>query len=264
MDAPPTDAAGRLFWEQTWAGHQPQSYPGPTVFDFHELYQRFLPRSEALTCIEIGAMPGNHLVYFRKEYQYRVTALDYCSDLSPLINTFAVNGIDEYSLINVDLFSIADEERYDVVFSSGFVEHFDDYERVMAAHVKMLKEHGHLLVTVPNTRYIHAALMRLFCPRILATHRTYLMDPNVLRQVTEGLGCDVLFCGYLRTFRPFYPLPSWMGLLARAIGRCLRVLRLDRVSNEFASPYLYLVARKRGGGAHLPRSGAVNASYVTP
>ena len=239
-----TDTAGKGYWERAWASYQPQAYPGP-IFDFHDLYRKYLPRDTAMTCVEIGAMPGNHLVYFHKEFGYRITGIDYCSDLTPIVATMEINEVADYSLINADVFSLADGRRYDVVFSSGFAEHFEDYRRIIALHVDMAKEGGFLLVTVPNTTHLHAFLMRRFCPKVLAIHRTYLMDRKVLRSIAENLGCEVLHCNYLRTFRPFYPQPPSLRLVTRIIGKFLRLARLDRIPNAFASPYLYLVARKR-------------------
>lgn len=95
---PSSDNAGKSYWESAWANYQPQIYPGP-IFDFHELYRKYLPRNDRLSCVEIGAMPGNHLVYFHKEFGYRATGIDYCSDLTPIVNTMRLNGIDDYSLI---------------------------------------------------------------------------------------------------------------------------------------------------------------------
>jgi len=240
-----SDTAGKPYWESAWANHQPEIYPGP-IYDFHDLYRRYLPRDDRMTCVEIGAMPGNHLVYFHKEYAYRVTGIDYCSDVSPVAKTMALNGISDYSLVNADIFTLSDGTRYDVVFSTGFVEHFEDYRGVIALHAGMVKDGGYLLVTVPNTKYLHKLLMRTFCPAMLAIHRTYLMDRHVLRAIAESMGFETLHCDYLRTFRPFYPLPYPAAFVTRVVNKLLRLANLDRIPNRFASPYLYLVAKKRG------------------
>jgi cyclopropane fatty-acyl-phospholipid synthase-like methyltransferase len=197
-----------------------------------------------LTCVEIGAMPGNHLVYFSKEFGYRVTGIDYCSDLTPIVKTMELNGIENYSLINADVFSLREGRLFDVVFSSGFVEHFEDYRGVVALHADMVKAGGYLLITVPNTKYLHKCLMRMFCPDIYRIHRDYLMDRQVLCPIVEKLGFEVLHCNYLRTFRPFYPLPNAISFGMRVVNKLLRLTRLDRIPNAFASPYLYLIAVK--------------------
>jgi SAM-dependent methyltransferase len=239
----PRDAAGATYWDGVWGGYQPQPYPGP-VFEFHELYRRYLPCDERLVLVEIGAMPGNHMVYFHKEFGYRVVGIDYCSDVSPIAATMELNGIRDYALIKADVFELPRHEQYDVVFSSGFVEHFDNPMRVLAAHAEMVKPGGWLLIVVPNVRYLHKLLMKTFCPRLYSVHRDFLMKKDVLRDGVAKLGLDVAFCDYLRTFRPFYPLPASLGVVSRIAAKTLGMLRLDKFPNAFASPYLYLVAKR--------------------
>jgi SAM-dependent methyltransferase len=241
----PRDAAGAAYWDGVWGGYQPQRYPGP-LFEFHELYRRYLPCDERLALVEIGAMPGNHMVYFHKEFGYRVTGIDYCTDVSPIAATMEINGVRNYAVINADLFGLPGKAQYDVVFSSGFVEHFDNPARVLAVHAEMVAPGGWLLIVVPNVRYLHKLLMKTFCPHLYDVHRDHLMRKDVLRGCVERLGLEVAFCDYLRTFRTFYALPAPVGMACRIAGRILRTLRLDRVPNAFASPYLYLVARKPG------------------
>jgi hypothetical protein len=57
-------------------------------------------------------------------------------------------------------------------------------------------------------------------------------------------GFDVVFCNYLRTFRPFYPLPGFFSLCARIVTKSLSLAKLDKIANGWSSPYLYLVAIK--------------------
>lgn len=240
---PYIDTAGKAFWDDTWANYRPQVYPGP-IFEFHKLYSTYLPHDNQMTFVEIGAMPGNHMVYFNKEFGYRVTGIDYCSDVAAITATMHINGIHEYALINADVFSLKDAAQYDVVFSSGFVEHFEDYETVLALHSRMVKLGGYLLITVPNTKYLHKVLMKIFCPEIYQVHRDYLMSRSVLRAGVEKLGFEVMYCDYLKTFRPFYPLPGPIRFGARIVNKLLRLLRLDNIPNALASPYLYLIAKK--------------------
>src|SRR5271165_5446322 len=86
------DVAGREFWESVWSTVKPALYPGP-VFQFAPLAAQYLPKIKGLRAIELGAMPGNNLVYFSKEFGYHVCALDYVSDMDLVKETFATNGV---------------------------------------------------------------------------------------------------------------------------------------------------------------------------
>jgi SAM-dependent methyltransferase len=238
------DAAGREFWESVWSTVMPELYPGP-IFQFAPLAEKYLPKTKGLRLIELGAIPGNHLVYFNKEFGYHVCALDYVDKLDVLKDTFAINGVRDFAIVNSDLFNFRPDEKFDVVFSSGLIEHFDDWRAVWAKHNDLLKPGGFLFIGLPNTRFLHWALMKLFCPSILAVHRTYLMSPKVLTGLSAQAGLDVLFCDYIATYRQFYPVPELMRFVSRVVIKLLNLARLGDVPNRFASPFIFLVARKK-------------------
>ncbi len=241
---PGGDAAGKEFWESSWKGLKPELYKGP-VFQFAHLAKRFLPADRSKKLIELGAMPGNHLVYFQKEFGYHVTGLDYVSEINLLRETFEINQMQEYEIINADLFSVNYTNEYDIVFSSGLVEHFDDATAIMDKHYEILRPGGLLFIGLPNTRYVHWFLMRLFCKDILNVHRTHLMSLQVLQNYARKKRMEVLFCDYVTTFRVFYPVPAWFTWCCRAFGKVLVVLRMREISNKFGSPFIFLIAKKR-------------------
>jgi SAM-dependent methyltransferase len=240
----PSDAAGRSYWDRVWQGRQPERYAGP-LYEFHDLYRRYLPHTPGLSLLEIGAVPGNHLVYFAKEFGYRVSGIDYSAEFPLIEASLALNGVRAEALFNEDVFRFEAPEKYGIVFSSGFVEHFDPPGPVIELHARLVANGGFLVLTVPNTRFLHKWLMSLSCPEVLAVHNPVLMDRKVLSEMVERCGMEVLFCDYLRTFRPFYKVDRWLELPCRAVGKALRIAHLDRLPNRFASPYLHLIARKR-------------------
>jgi SAM-dependent methyltransferase len=247
MTGPETggDVAGREYWESTWSTAKPVLYPGP-VFQFAPLAEKHLPKAKGLRVIELGAMPGNHLVYFNKEFGYRVCALDYVADMSIVEQTFAINGVSDFEIVNCNIFEFSSAEKFDVVFSVGLVEHFEDWRAIWNRHTELLKPGGYLFIGLPNTRFLHWILMKLFCPSMLAVHRTYLMSRKVLGRLSAESGLDVLFCNYIATYRPFYPVPAPVGFLNRVIIKLLNLSGLGEVPNKFASPFIFLVARNTG------------------
>jgi SAM-dependent methyltransferase len=238
------DVAGQQFWESTWSTVKPVLYPG-SVFQFAPIAEKYLPKTKGLRLIELGAMPGNHLVYFNKVLGYRVCALDYVSDMGVLEKTFAINGMDDFEIINCNLFEFFPDEKFDIVFSSGLIEHFEDWRAIWTKHIDLLKPGGFLFIGLPNTRFLHWILMKLFCPSILAVHRTYLMSPKVLGRLSAQSGLDVLFCNYIATYRPFYPVPAPILFVSRVVIKLLNLAGLGEVPNRWASPFIFLVAKKR-------------------
>jgi SAM-dependent methyltransferase len=237
------DVAGRQFWESTWSTVKPVLYPGP-IFQFAPLAERYLPKTEGLSLIELGGMPGNHLVYFNKEFGYRVCALDYVADMGLVKETFATNGVTNFEIVNCNLFDFFPSEKFDIVFSLGLIEHFEDWRAIWNKHNELLRPGGYLFIGLPNTRFLHWVLMKLFCPTILAVHRTYFMAPKTLMRLSTESRLDVLFCNYIATYRPFYPVPAPFSFISRVVIKLLKMAGLGDVPNRFASPYIFLVAKK--------------------
>ena len=238
------DAAGRDFWNSTWGNLPPwERYQGP-VFEHHPVLSRFLANAGGGEAIEVGCVPGNYMIYLAKEFGYRVSGIDYSDKIPYVRENLRFNGISDAELFQCDLFEFVPPRRYDLVFSQGFVEHFDDYKLVVQKHEALAAPGGLVVIIVPNLTHLHRVLCGYFSPEILSVHRFPLMHEEVLRMTLEGTGLEVLHCEYHRTFRPPYRLPRPVDLCSRAVQKGLRLLRLDDIGNRFASPYLISISRK--------------------
>ncbi len=239
------DAAGRYFWNSTWQNLPPlHHYQGP-VFEQHPVLAKYLFRTDGASAIEIGCVPGNFMVYLNKEFGYRVDGIDYSDQLDYVRANLEYNGIFDSKLFAGDFFEFSPSEQYDLVFSGGFVEHFDDHELVVRKHAELAKPGGTVVIFLPNLTYLHKWLAWLFARDTLRVHRLQLMDKTVLRRTLEKAGLQVLHCDYHRTFRPTYKLPQLVDWISRAIQKMLRICHLDNLGNRFASPYLISVSVKQ-------------------
>jgi len=241
-----SDAAGKEFWNSAWRNLPPlERYQGP-VFEHHSILRRFLTKADGRDAIEIGCVPGNYMIYLAKEFGYRVSGIDYSDNLPYAHENLRLNGLSEAELFNCDFFQFLPPRLYDLVFSSGFVEHFDDYELVVKRHEALAAPGGLVVIIVPNLTHLHRALCGYFAPEILSVHRFPLMHAKVLSKTLESAGLEVIHCAYHRTFRPTYNLPHSVDLCSRAVQKGLRLMRLDDIGNRFASPYLISISRKPG------------------
>jgi len=239
-----SDAAGKEFWNATWAHLPPvERYQGP-VFEHHPILTKFLAKAGGGEAIEVGCVPGNYMIYLAKEFQYHVSGIDYSENLPYVRENLQFNGIWDAELFHCDLFEFSPPRQYDLVFSQGFVEHFDDYQLVVRKHEALAAPGGLVIIIVPNLMHLHRILCGYFAPEILSVHRFPLMHAQILRRTLEDAGLEVLHCQYHRTFRPTYRLPRPVDLCSRAVQKGLRLLHLDSMGNRFASPYLISVSRK--------------------
>jgi cyclopropane fatty-acyl-phospholipid synthase-like methyltransferase len=204
----------------------------------------YLSQGNPGEAIEVGCVPGNYMIYLAKEFGYRVAGIDYADDLSYVRANLEFNDVDNAELFHADLFEFRAPRMFDLVFSVGFVEHFDDYEAVVRKHVELAKPGGLVVIIVPNLTHLHRLLCGYFQPKVLAVHRFPLMHSSVLQRTLEGAGLRVIHCKYHKTFRPTYRLPQTIDFFSRATQKILGLLGLDNIGNRFASPYLISVSRK--------------------
>lgn len=241
---PAGDAAGQPYWNAIWEKLPPVThYDGPK-YEYHSVLSCFLCNSGGGDAIEIGCATGNFMIYVNKEFGYRIDGLDYSNNMEYVRANLAFNGISNANLFKQEFFEFLPPIKYDLVFSAGFAEHFDDYELVVRKHAEWAKPGGLVVIIVPNLTHIHKLLCGWFAPEILQIHRFPLMHRQVLRQTLVKAGLDVLHCEYHKTFRPTYRLPVILDFISRAAGKLLQVAGLADIGNRFGSPYLLSVSRK--------------------
>jgi cyclopropane fatty-acyl-phospholipid synthase-like methyltransferase len=241
---PAGDAAGKNYWNSIWNELPPVTlYEGP-VYEHHSVLSRFLSNAGGGNAIEIGCASGNYMIYLNKEFGYRVDGLDYSDNMEYVRANLSYNAIHDAELFSTDFFETVPARKYDLVFSGGFVEHFDNHELVVKKHAEWAKPGGLVIIIVPNLTHIHRSLCGWFDPEVLRVHRFPLMRIAVLRAALEKAGLSVLHCDYHKTFRCTYALPKPMDFIARAAQKLLRLSGLDNIGNRFGSPYLISVSRK--------------------
>jgi 2-polyprenyl-3-methyl-5-hydroxy-6-metoxy-1,4-benzoquinol methylase len=243
--AKPAELASREYWDATWADEKPHDYEGP-VNAFHPLFARLLPKGSNLRLLELGSARGYALVYFHKEFGYEVHGVDASAEGMRVAEAHCRhNGVDAHLYVG-DLFEVDVPGPFDVVFSGGLVEHFDDLDRVVRRHVQWVKPGGLLVLGVPNVRGFHARVMRHYEPENYAIHNVASCSPYALRSSIERVepGWRYLFCGYGGGFHFFYPVPGFLRLVERVVSKALRTLRIQRVPNRWFAPDAFVIARR--------------------
>lgn len=236
------DRAGPEYWDEVWRGSTPQRYPG-AIFTGHRIFDRYLLHEPGLKFLEIGCVPGNLMVYFAKHFGYTVDGVDY-SSRGPLVEaTLELNAvIGRY--FRADVFDFTTDELYDVVFSAGFVEHFNDPVTPVAKHAELAKPGGMVVLTVPNITHFNLWAMRRYEPVALATHRFELMTPDGLEHASRMAGLETVFVGYEPvTFRLICDVGRW-NFPVRAFRKGLQLTHMGSIPNRWGSPYVIYIGRK--------------------
>ena len=116
------------------------------------------------TILEVGAYPGRFIAYVASKYSVKPTALDFNPDCKKIEKAFKEMGVNDYEIIIDDIHSHIPREKYDLIISMGFIEHFKDYEMILNKHVNMLEKGGAILIVIPNKRGLRK-MYGLICDR---------------------------------------------------------------------------------------------------
>ena len=214
------------------------------------LIKRYIPPTSSGSCLEIGSYPGPFLSTFG-DLGYILNGIDFHPDNAIRLPIWLQSqGYKTNQFLCVDFFDYKPEQKYEVVASFGFIEHFLNFESVIETHADLVKEEGYLVITTPNFKgSIQHWLHINFDKQNLALHNTKSMDPAIWKSQLEHLGFEVMYSGY---FGDFW---FWHGNEELSIIRKKSLWFIDRLiprmrkllwfqSSAF-SAYAGIVARKK-------------------
>lgn len=217
------DKAGVQFWAEFWQDRKLppairlEGWSPRTWFyqEFHRLWQRFLPLTATAPgrLLEIGCAQSRWLPYFAKEWGCRVAGLDYselgCAQSRALLAREGVAG----EIYHQDLFRPEPHQlgAFDLVFSNGVVEHFEDTAATLRQMAAYLRPGGVMVTIVPNFTGWLGKLQARVSPDFMAIHR--LLNGEELAAAHVKAGLSLRSCDYLAFlhFSVVNPGGRWRG-----------------------------------------------------
>ena len=202
-----TNGQGRLTekadWDDEWSKislpSEVKRIEGSWLNELLYILDKYLPKNDDLSILEIGGAPGGFLVYMYKNFGYKIHAVDYS-------DTGCIKMKDNFNLLNIpvtisqkDIFSKSSNNliRYDIVYSLGFIEHFTDLNMVVQKHRELLKPGGILLIGAPNFLGINYFFLKRLAPKLLSKHNLPTMDISNWKRFENKFNLKPLFRGYL-------------------------------------------------------------------
>jgi SAM-dependent methyltransferase len=213
-------------------------------FAFFDEVAVHLPKGPGLSFLEIGVGPGRILGEFCGRLGYEAHGIDYAFDPVPVRRWLEGLGVKVGDLRQADAFEWSPTQKYDVVASFGFIEHFENLEKAVDVHFSMVKPRGVVVITLPNLARGQWLLHWLYNRANLRIHNVACMNLRFFRRAAERNGAKLLCARYTGgrfAFWPEAPLPQ-EGIKAfvmwRILGLCSRVARFLPARNSAFSPYL--------------------------
>jgi SAM-dependent methyltransferase len=219
------------FWEENWwKRERPQRLWLYRDFDFEtvrllrDAAKNLKPaaRRERLRVLEVGAGGSRVLPYLGRKFGWRVFGSDFSPGGCQLLRANLTLKKIEGGVVCEDLFlSSLPASQFEIVYSSGLIEHFDDTRAVVAEHLKLVRPGGRLVIIVPNLQGIHGRIMKRLGFPLWQRHRVF--SPSDLAGYMKDVGAGEVRSGYLGSFLiavgrgegwpPIARLPAALGAL---------------------------------------------------
>lgn len=232
-------------WKSHW-GESPLKYEQGLVA-FPELLEKFLKPGG--TCFEVGCYPGHTLLYMAKELGFKVSGIDFL----PMVKTkmpdyFANNNVTAEELLYEDFLSFEPTKTYDVIISTGFIEHFRNFEDIIIRQIQLVKPGGILFMSCPNFTGLQYIFRYFLDKKSLRQHVISAMNLHKWRRILEANGMEIMYHQYYRTagfWVSEQPEIRWKKIAVREITRmCNRIDRRISFPNRLLSPFMLSISRR--------------------
>jgi SAM-dependent methyltransferase len=191
-----TDVA---FWERDWwQGKRPERLRLYRDVDF-ETVRLLHGEAAGSRVLEVGAGGSRVLPYLARHFGYTVFGSDFSFAGCLLLRAnLALQQVEGGVVCEDFLQSSLPADAFDLVYSAGLIEHFDDLGAVVAEHLPLIKPGGRLVLMVPNLQGFQGRIMRRLAPSLWAVHRVF--SPEDLAELLRRLGLEDIRFGYLGSF----------------------------------------------------------------
>jgi 2-polyprenyl-3-methyl-5-hydroxy-6-metoxy-1,4-benzoquinol methylase len=222
----------------------------------NSFFREFIVRENYRTLIEVGAGSSAWLPFLAKEYNLRVSGLDYSEPGCRICEeNLKILGIDYDEIICQDLFKWHSGNKYDIIISLGVIEHFENPGEILKIFSHHLNENGLIITVVPNLLGISGRLTRIFLPEVHQIHK--IISKFLLRELHETSGYETLKNDYTGFFYPM--IIPWsvktdgfflkkdstrrkitlkiLELINAVVTKALRTFRVS-ISSRYFSPFV--------------------------
>lgn len=246
------------FWEKYWGEIKlPQKINTNFKNDrvISETIAEYVPKAKNNEiALEIGCAPGKWLVFLYERLGYRVDGFEYLDVAAEKTReNLSLCGIttNEYNIITADFLNQTPEEKYDLVTSFGFIEHFENYQDIFSKHLAYTKKDGYVVIGFPSFRgvnyYIQLCIDKISGSKIIENHNIKMMDNDLMFKMINQSKNDIVFSNYIGGFEPsLFNIQDIKNTFVRFCFKVvLKLLGFNNSNNKFVSSYLLVIVKKR-------------------
>jgi SAM-dependent methyltransferase len=212
-----------------------------------DVFDRWLADTPPRRVLEVGGSPGRFLAYLHRTTGCECSILDFSPHGCELAReNFRLLDI-PLTTYEIDVFEANDLPAFDLVYSLGLIEHFDDLTQIVEAHRRLVADEGKLILGAPNFRGFNGWMAQRIDPSRLRGQNLESEDISSWKNFESLLDLERLFLGYVGGFEPGVfatvrepPRSRTLWLVARALSLTLsyRFASLRRLNHPAFSGYL--------------------------
>lgn len=257
------------YWDRTWANRAVPRPLDPAQAGLNGTVPRAMHRFFSGLFTSLGLQAGDRILeagcggsivlpYFAQRFGLVAEGLDNSEEGCALSRAIAEQSGIPTAVFLGDVLNPPDplRERYRVVFSMGLAEHFRPTTTIVNALLALTQAGGYLVTLVPNMKGAPGWLQRVADPSVYEVHVP--LSPGELAAAHADCGMEIVRTEYLMSANfsvvnfsgPNSRVPEGLGLrfaswASKAIWM-LEKLPMAELRNGVTSPYVVVVARKRG------------------
>lgn len=251
------------YWENGYRQRREQ-YAIPDVNNFRQLpLRRVIELIESLNVekkqiLEVGAGDSDILLTLaeRNAKDSKFIGLDYTETGCQLLKRRALKCDVDIDVVQADLFQPPESmiSKFDIVYSFGLVEHFENLSDVLLSIHKFVKPGGNMVSIIPNMHGLMGWLTKKWNKDVYDVHNPHSLDS--LRDGHLNVNSRIIDSGYICSSN-FGVLSScfsngnnigenyyvWLSRLSKAAW-WVESKTVDFPHTAFLSPYIFVVIKK--------------------
>jgi len=220
--------------------------PMPKKYPIVKKIYKHFPITSFSTILEIGCFPGRFLYHFGK-LGYELNGIDQTKYLKDMVDWFKINKFKIGIFEKEDIYKIEKNKKYDIVFSSGFIEHFTNFEEIIKIHINLVNKNGYIFITTPNfSGLIQNKLHKWLDNDNLEKHCVPSMNPESWKRILVEENFDIIDYGYIGGF-DFWVGDQKRNHFKKIIIKILRLISKFNIypNNKMYSPEIFIIAKKK-------------------
>ncbi|CAO5683060.1 MAG: hypothetical protein HEEMFOPI_01888 [Holosporales bacterium] len=239
------------FWEKiTLPEKVDTSFKNDRVIS--NFFLRHLSSKSEKAAIEIGCAPGKWLVFIKKNLGYSVTGLEYLEIAAKKTEENLRRQGVQGKIIKGDFLEFSTNTKYDLVYSLGFVEHFDDYHYILNKHKFLVKSGGDVIIGYPSfvgLTYFTQRLIEFFGGQAYLAKHNLKLDKQELKEWAFKSNMDLVEISNIGGFEPsLFPVSTIPNKFFRFFLKSLIYflgIIFGRVNSRFTASYVMGCFRAR-------------------